>query len=245
MSDGLDPANHTQVPNDLFDDLLRELTGSELRIVLIILRKTRGWHKETDKISYSQIQQLTGLSRASVSKGISSLAERRLIAIDKAGNTHSYKINYYTGLKNKPVQKINQSSLKTEPQTGSKTEHTKETVKETIQKKSARDRIPEILKGFTPPADAHDLFLCDDFLETYKAYWQYMKSKYSSWPNEVQVQRQYLKLAELQRAGHDPVAVINQTIEAGNKSFYELKNFSSENGSKSYNQPQRKEPEFL
>jgi hypothetical protein len=34
----------TQVPNILFDTHLRELTESELKILLIVIRQTIGWY---------------------------------------------------------------------------------------------------------------------------------------------------------------------------------------------------------
>lgn len=70
--------NTTQVPNVIID-CMSTLSNNELRIVLLITRKTVGWHKETDYLAYSQIKELTNLSKQSVSTGVNQLVKRGLI----------------------------------------------------------------------------------------------------------------------------------------------------------------------
>ena len=78
----------TQVPNVLFDIHLRELTESELKILLVIIRQTVGWHdkatgkrKERDRITGSQFRLKTGLSKRIVTKTIQSLSAKKLIQV--------------------------------------------------------------------------------------------------------------------------------------------------------------------
>ena len=86
--------NFTRTPNILFDQLLKELSFSELKILMVIIRQTNGWidkktkkRKERDRITHSQFISKTGLSRRVISETIKSLLERRLIHItDKCGN---------------------------------------------------------------------------------------------------------------------------------------------------------------
>ena len=54
------------VRNDVVDYLMRTTTPSAFMVFMVIYRKTIGWHKSVDWISYSQIQKLTGLSRSAV-----------------------------------------------------------------------------------------------------------------------------------------------------------------------------------
>ncbi len=54
---GFEPANTTPVPDVLFDELLSYLTGAELKVLLYIIRRTRGFKKETDAISLTQFQK--------------------------------------------------------------------------------------------------------------------------------------------------------------------------------------------
>ena len=78
----------TQVPNVLFDIHLRELTESELKILLVVIRQTIGWYdkatgkrKERDRITGSQFRQKTGLSKRIVTKTIQSLSVKNLIQV--------------------------------------------------------------------------------------------------------------------------------------------------------------------
>jgi hypothetical protein len=79
--------NSTQVPNIIIDEM-GALSNSELRIILLVTRKTIGWHKETDYLSYSQIIEITGLSKQSVSDGVNGLVQKGLVKrINKEGES--------------------------------------------------------------------------------------------------------------------------------------------------------------
>jgi hypothetical protein len=45
--------NYTSVPDELFDELLPELSGSELKVLLYIIRRTFGFKRDADTISLS------------------------------------------------------------------------------------------------------------------------------------------------------------------------------------------------
>lgn len=88
------PENYTKTPNILFDQLIRELSNSELKILLVIIRQTNGWldrkskkYKTRDRISHSQFISKTGISRRIISNAINSLLKKNLIEItDAFGN---------------------------------------------------------------------------------------------------------------------------------------------------------------
>ena len=125
--------NSFQLPNAIVDDMLCKLSGNACKIYLLIVRKTRGWHKEADKISYSQIQKYTGINhRATVSKAIDELLEIGLISVQK-GNEKTmseYRLNDdFCGSKNELAKNCTSSKneltgSKNELETGSKNEHT-------------------------------------------------------------------------------------------------------------------------
>ena len=60
--------NTTQTPNIIFNGLMKEMSDTELRVVLIVTRATLGWvldrekgmRKEEDWISHYQFKQKTG-----------------------------------------------------------------------------------------------------------------------------------------------------------------------------------------
>ena len=66
---GYEAPNYTQTPNALFDEM-PSMREAELRVTLAIVRKTFGWHKRSDEISLTQLQELTGLSRQGVLNGL-------------------------------------------------------------------------------------------------------------------------------------------------------------------------------
>lgn len=67
---GFQSPNHTQVPNDLFDSLMHDMDETELRVTMVAIRKTLGYHKFRDAISLTTFIQFTGLSRQGVLDGI-------------------------------------------------------------------------------------------------------------------------------------------------------------------------------
>jgi DNA-binding Lrp family transcriptional regulator len=76
---GFQSPNHTQTPNDLFDDLMKTMTEAELKVVLAVIRGTFGWHREKFELSVRKMAEMTGLSPASVQEGARRAEERGLI----------------------------------------------------------------------------------------------------------------------------------------------------------------------
>tara|TARA_R110002072_G_scaffold7503_2_gene40939 strand:+ start:734639 stop:735115 length:477 start_codon:yes stop_codon:yes gene_type:complete len=82
----------TQVPNNLFDVLLKSLSEKELKVLLVVIRQTLGWvdskgnRKRRDWISQKYFRNKTGLSGKAVSQAIELLVNRSLIV---ATNTQS------------------------------------------------------------------------------------------------------------------------------------------------------------
>jgi len=76
-----DLTGFTAIPNEWFDEVMKKIDNlAELKIVQAVFRKTYGWveswqentaiYKLEDEISYSQFEEMTGLSSASISEGI-------------------------------------------------------------------------------------------------------------------------------------------------------------------------------
>jgi phage replication O-like protein O len=97
--------NFTQIPNILFDDWLPDLSKSELKVLLYIMRRTYGFHKKADKISLTQIQEGittrggdkldngTNLNRTNLTKAIQSLEQKNILLVDKESSINVYSIN--------------------------------------------------------------------------------------------------------------------------------------------------------
>lgn len=84
--------NAFQIPNSVIDELLAKLTCAELKCYLFVVRKTKGWNKESDSISVSQFMEVTGLSNRSVITACESLVQMGLL--ERSGGER--KLNTYT-----------------------------------------------------------------------------------------------------------------------------------------------------
>lgn len=146
--------NYTQVPNIIMDQYLTILTGLELKILLIICRKTLGWHKLSDRISLSQLEKLTASSRSQIIESIKTLLEKNLIKKDIVGEKGSQQVWYelnFQEFSTSTETKLPQSKNPTPP--SSKIEPTKETLtkENTTKEKQLHSPTPQKPKG---PASA-------------------------------------------------------------------------------------------
>jgi hypothetical protein len=108
---------YTQVPNQLFDELLARLTGNEIKVLLYICRHTYGFHKESDNISLNQMLQGirrgkdgnlqdmgVGLSKPTLLRSLKSLSEKNIIIVErrksreKGNEPTNYRLNIRTTL---------------------------------------------------------------------------------------------------------------------------------------------------
>src|SRR5918992_504428 len=87
--------NYTPVPDELFDEQLPDLSGSELKVLLYIIRRTFGFKKDSDNISLNQLlhgittkegevlDRRTGLTKKTLLEAIKSLVEKNLIITER------------------------------------------------------------------------------------------------------------------------------------------------------------------
>jgi phage replication O-like protein O len=113
--------NTTQTPNDILDKHMKELSGSEFKVIMAILRKTLGWHKWADYISISQIMEATGLSNRQSINCVNSLEKKGFIRTKKSKRTTTLITINFTD----PSEKSSQGSEKSSQATGEKSSHTK------------------------------------------------------------------------------------------------------------------------
>jgi len=113
--------NSTQVPNVILDFVVCRIPEAEARCLLYICRRTFGFHKESDRISFSQfidgiktkdgkvLDHGAGLARASVAKGLKNLNLAGAIEIRETTKGNYYQINLQMDIE-KVVQLVNQYS---------------------------------------------------------------------------------------------------------------------------------------
>ena len=167
--------NAFQIPNSVIDELLAKLTCAELKCYLFVVRKTKGWNKESDSISVSQFMEVTGLSNRSVITACESLVEMGLL--ERSGgerklNTYSVKAFDFseTGEKSSS-DKTGENFSETGEKSSSdlvKKVHTqnnnKNTIQNTIKKTSQKNTALSLLAEFGITGQ-----LADDFAEHRKS----------------------------------------------------------------------------
>lgn len=95
--DGVEPPNHTQVPNLVFE-LIPDMSEKEVKVILIICRETFGWHRNEKKLSLSDLEEKTGLSRQGVISGVKAGMARGLVKRRPRGNGFVYRIKIVQNL---------------------------------------------------------------------------------------------------------------------------------------------------
>ncbi len=114
--------NTTPVPDQLFDELMTELSGAELKVVLYIIRRTYGFKRAQDTISLNQmlrgiqrkdgsvLDRGAGLSKPTLLSALRSLEERGVILRQRRSNDKhgdmpsSYSLRLLSD--SEPVQEI-------------------------------------------------------------------------------------------------------------------------------------------
>ncbi len=70
----------TPIANEILERLVNiDLLGAEFRVLLFIIRKTYGYQKKQDRISFTQFEKGTGISRQTINKTIKNLVAKGLI----------------------------------------------------------------------------------------------------------------------------------------------------------------------
>jgi phage replication O-like protein O len=158
--------NYTPVPDELFDEQLPDLSGSELKVLLYIIRRTFGFKKDSDNISLNQLlhgittkegivlDRGTGLTKKTLLEAIKSLVEKNLILTErrrskeKGDEPTTYRLNIISepkeinhtprGVKNTPG-----GGVKNTPPPSDKNSPTQETVLQ----KTVDNTVNGVVKG--------------------------------------------------------------------------------------------------
>jgi len=173
--------NYTQVPNDLFDIHMREMGGSELKVVMAITRQTVGFHKEKAEYSIRKIMEMTGLSRNSVKNGAKKAQEHGLLKRTNPKTKASAR--WSLAIKHSKIDPSERSKI--DPSNGQKLTHDPQKlpystdVKESIKEKEIKEEEEEglfgnaynfFLENFGAPRK-YDHELLGDLTEEHTAHW--------------------------------------------------------------------------
>lgn len=105
--------NYTPLPNPILDELLESTASqAEFAVTMALCRETFRWKREESQLlSVESLQDITGLSRPSVAKGLAEAEARGWVGHRRKGNANLY------GLR---VKKVSSSDPATEDQTPKK-----------------------------------------------------------------------------------------------------------------------------
>lgn len=112
----------TQTPNFIYD-LMPEMKEAEIKVVMLIVRQTIGWQRESVSLSVSDFKRMTGLAQASVVSGIKAALDHGILERTGDKNSYTYKIVEPVSLPesvqnlnlfDEPVQILNQNSSNSE-----------------------------------------------------------------------------------------------------------------------------------
>jgi len=136
---GFSSPRYTQVPDELFDELLSELSGSELKVLLYVVRRTFGFKRDSDHISLSQmvngitkkdgsiLDKGTGLHKDSVIKAVKSLVSKGILLRErKISDQHGFTPSEYalnirkTALSDNPTRGLGQNNRQALPEKSDK-----------------------------------------------------------------------------------------------------------------------------
>lgn len=81
----------TRTPNFIFE-IMPQLSPSEFKVIMVVVRQTYGYHKQVDAISLTQFMAMTSLSRQGVINAIASLIEKGFLVKHTIGNTFKYSV---------------------------------------------------------------------------------------------------------------------------------------------------------
>lgn len=109
---------HTRIANEILDAFCRAFPGgANAQVLLAIIRATYGWHKKEDKLSISQIEMITGLSRRSVIYALQNLETQRFITVQRQrGRGNVNQVNTVSFQKNHDLWVVQRKSPQYENQ---------------------------------------------------------------------------------------------------------------------------------
>lgn len=145
---------YISIAHELIEKLAKvSISGSEMRILWVVWRKTWGWSvgnrkKDWDKISLSQFEKETGMKRTNVSDAIKSLVVKRLLL--KQENSYKFNQNHeeWVVVKRLPHNKVVVKSIRGSSQTTPKSssqKHTHNRKIETITKERRKKRTEKFI----------------------------------------------------------------------------------------------------
>ncbi|HEE6447413.1 TPA: replication protein [Acinetobacter baumannii] len=153
---------YTRLPNSLIDEqIMAQLSDKAFKCLMLIIRQTSGFNRNSDKIATTQFQEACGIKKTDkVYASIKELEQKSLIKVErKTGGLNTYYL-----LENQSQNKVLPENGTT-PKNGEGTtpkngDTTKENIKENFKENTCSENpVDSVLKLWTPNLDALNAWL--------------------------------------------------------------------------------------
>jgi hypothetical protein len=133
---------YTAIPNWLLDDVLPVISPASTKVLMLIMRRTAGWQRESDAISVRQFSAALNLSRPTVLKALKELIACKVIAVDY-GSTHGDRdVNVYSVLGGQDFLPPSQFNLPPSKESLPRGQE--------ILPEGGKESLPQVVKKFDP-----------------------------------------------------------------------------------------------
>jgi len=86
---------YTRIPNNILRAIYKSpFNGTEIRVIVFVIRMTSGWHKENKLLSYGYIARETNLNKRNVRRAINLLIQFKVIIKSKDGRKNKLALNH-------------------------------------------------------------------------------------------------------------------------------------------------------
>lgn len=87
------PDNFTRISNELMENIpLYKFNGTQLRIIVVILRYTYGFSRKQHTMSLTFLSKATNIHKAQIKREISTLINKKVIIVKKAADFNSARV---------------------------------------------------------------------------------------------------------------------------------------------------------
>ncbi|HAV5941819.1 TPA: replication protein [Acinetobacter baumannii] len=161
---------YTRLPNSLIDEqIMAQLSDKAFKCLMLIIRQTSGFNRNSDKIATTQFQEACGIKKTDkVYASIKELEQKSLIKVErKTGGLNTYYL-----LENQSQNKVlpengttPKNGEETTPKNGEETtpkngDTTKENIKENFKENTCSENpVDTVLKLWTPDLDSLNAWL--------------------------------------------------------------------------------------
>lgn len=163
---GFKSPNHTQVPNDFFD-MIADMSETELRVTLVMIRETRGWHRDAAKLGKQEMADRSGLSFNGVTAGCEAAEQRGIFRRTNPDAKTKAEWELINDDEPSTIEGVNPQPLRESPSTIEGQVRVKESIKKVKEKiKAATPRTPippeiiifrEVTKLYPPKGNWEDV----------------------------------------------------------------------------------------